>query len=47
VTVKRQLVLILGWVLTGAAYLALAWQQVRYGIEYDEGTSLNVINNFA
>ena len=31
----------------GIAYAALAWQQLRYGIEYDEGSNLTVVRNFA
>ncbi len=38
---------ILGWSLLVLAYLGLVWQQVRYGIEYDEGSNLSLINNFA
>ena len=31
----------------GLAYACLAWQQLRYGIEYDESTNLTVIKNVA
>ena len=33
--------------LVGVAYAGLIWQQLRYGIEYDEGSNLNVVQNFA
>lgn len=29
------------------ALIALLWQQIRYGIEYDEGSNLTVVANFA
>lgn len=32
--------------LTALAYAGLIWQQMRYGIEYDEGANLNVVKNF-
>jgi hypothetical protein len=31
----------------GAAFVALLFQQFRYGIEYDEGSNLMVVKNFA
>jgi hypothetical protein len=33
--------------LVGIAYACLIWQQLRYGIEYDEGSNLTVVQNFA
>ncbi len=33
--------------LIGIAYACLIWQQLRYGIEYDEGSNLTVVQNFA
>ena len=36
-----------GWSLIVIAYAAVFRQQLQYGIEYDESTSLNVINNIA
>lgn len=41
------LVLAIGWGLLAFAYATVVWQQVRYGIEYDESTNLNLIDNFA
>ena len=34
------------WVVLLLAYLGLVWQQLRFGIEYDEGSNLTVVRNF-
>ena len=44
---SHSVLLITSWFVLGLAYLALTWQQLRYGIEYDEGWNLTVIRNFA
>jgi hypothetical protein len=44
---RSRFALYVGYGLLALAYLALAWQQLRYGIEFDEGFNLTVVRNMA